>query len=253
MTLTLHAERAGTGPRLVLVHGFTQTGRCWGPLAGALAAHHEVLMLDAPGHGRSRHLRDDLDAGAARIAATGGRATYLGYSMGARFCLHVALRAPELVRALVLVGGTAGIDDADARSARAAQDRDTAARLRRDGLVAFLDDWLDQPLFAHLPAERAFRDERLDNDVEGLASSLELAGTGSQDPSWDRLHLLSMPVLAVSGALDEKFSALAARLVEYIGPNATAATIAGAGHAAHLEQPEAFLDVLLPWLAHVGG
>ena len=49
----LHAERDGSGPRLVLVHGFTQTGRCWGPVAEDLATDHEVVRVDAPGHGRS--------------------------------------------------------------------------------------------------------------------------------------------------------------------------------------------------------
>ena len=51
--MSLHAERRGTGPRLVMVHGFTQTGRCWGPEAEALATDHELVLVDAPGHGRS--------------------------------------------------------------------------------------------------------------------------------------------------------------------------------------------------------
>jgi 2-succinyl-6-hydroxy-2,4-cyclohexadiene-1-carboxylate synthase len=245
----LHAEREGSGPRLVLVHGFTQTGRCWGPEASDLARDHEVIRVDAPGHGGSADVLAGLRTGGRLIADQGGRATYLGYSMGARFCLHIALSNPELVSGLVLVGGTAGIDDPAERAARREQDLRTAARIRAEGLEAFLDAWLRQPLFADLSPAQAFRAERLTNTVDGLVSSLEQAGTGAQDPSWDKLGRLAMPVLVVVGARDDKFAALGERIVGAIGPNATFAAVPDAGHAAHLEQPEAFLAVLRPWLA----
>lgn len=244
----LHAERSGHGSPIVLVHGFTQTGQCWGPEADDLATDHEVIRVDAPGHGRSTDILAGLRTGGRLIADQGGEATYLGYSMGARFCLHLALSNPELVRGLVLIGATAGIEDAQERAARRVQDLQTAARLQADGLEAFLDAWLAQPLFAHLSADRAFRTERLENSIEGLVSSLEQAGTGTQDPSWHKLGRLTMPVLVVAGERDDKFSALARRMAIDIGDNATLALIPDAGHAAHLEQPTAFLAVLRPWL-----
>jgi 2-succinyl-6-hydroxy-2,4-cyclohexadiene-1-carboxylate synthase len=250
--MLLHAERRGSGPKLVLVHGFTQTRRCWGPEADALADDHEVVLVDAPGHGRSAEISVDLRTGGRLIADQGGEATYLGYSMGARLCLHVALTDPELVRGLVLLGATAGIEDPEERERRHEQDLATAARIERDGLPTFLDDWLAQPLFAGLPPERTFRRERLENTVEGLQSSLEQAGTGSQDPSWHELHRLDMPVLVLAGADDTKFAALAQRIAGEIGPNATLALIEDAGHAAHLEQPERFLAVVQPWLTRHG-
>lgn len=245
----LHAERAGSGPPIVLVHGFTQTSACWGPEAIDLATDHAVIRVDAPGHGRSAEVRAGLHTGGRLIADQGGRATYLGYSMGARFCLHLALSNPELVAGLVLVGGTAGIEDPAERAARRQQDLRTADRIRAEGLEDFLDAWLRQPLFADLSPAQAFRSERLANTVEGLVSSLEQAGTGAQDPSWDKLARLAMPVLVVAGARDAKFTALGQRMAAAIGPNATFAEVAGAGHAAHLEQPAAFLAVLRPWLA----
>ena len=138
------------------------------------------------------------------------------------------------------------------REQRHQQDLATAARIGRDGLERFLDDWLAQPLFAGLPAERSFRSERLENTVAGLQSSLEQAGTGSQDPSWHRLAGLDMPVLVLAGAADHKFAALAERLADEIGDNATLALIEGAGHAAHLEAPDRFLAVVQPWLTRHG-
>jgi len=245
----LHAERRGSGPRLVLVHGFTQTGRCWGPEVDALAVDHEVVLVDAPGHGRSADVAADLRTGGQLITDQGGEATYLGYSMGARFCLHAALTNPDRVRGLVLLGATAGIEDPVEREARRQQDLATAARIEHEGLEAFLDGWLAQPLFAGLPPDRAYRAERLENTVAGLRSSLEHAGTGAQDPTWDELQRLAMPVLVLAGAVDAKFAALAERLAASIGPNATVRLIEGAGHAAHLEQPEAFVAAVRPWLA----
>jgi 2-succinyl-6-hydroxy-2,4-cyclohexadiene-1-carboxylate synthase len=235
--------------RLVLVHGFTQTARSWDELARRMAgAGHEPLALDAPGHGAAGELDLDLVDGGSWLAAAGGRATYVGYSMGGRLCLHAALAAPDVVRGLVLVSATGGIDDAAERGERRRADDALADRIERIGVPAFLDEWLAQPLFAGLDDRAAGRAERLHNTAAGLAASLRRAGTGTQVPLWDRLATLDVPTLVVAGALDTKFVALAERLASTI-PGAELAVVEGAGHTVHLEQPDRFLDVLLPWLA----
>jgi 2-succinyl-6-hydroxy-2,4-cyclohexadiene-1-carboxylate synthase len=247
--MALHVERQGVGPTVVLVHGFTQTGRSWAKIAEDLVGDHEVVRPDAPGHGGSADVRADLtEGGDLLIDAAGGPATFVGYSMGARFCLHAALQQPSRVRGLVLVGATAGLDDPAERAERRTQDAALAAQLEAEGLDAFLEHWLAQPLFARLSVAQADRADRGRNTVAGLRSSLELAGTGTQLPLWDRLPDLSMPVLAVAGAEDAKFGALAARLVDAIGPTATLGLVSGAGHAAHLEQPDTFVELLRGWL-----
>jgi 2-succinyl-6-hydroxy-2,4-cyclohexadiene-1-carboxylate synthase len=247
--MALHVERRGRGPRLVLVHGFTQTGRSWGTLADDLAADHEVLLPDAPGHGGSAGVEADLPTGADRLAAETGPATYVGYSMGARLCLHVAVQHPDRVSGIVLVGGTAGLDDPRERAARVAQDLATSQRLADEGLDAFLEGWVAQPMFRGVPADRVGMDDRRRNTVAGLRSSLELAGTGAQQPLWDRLGEVRCPVLLMAGAADGKFRELARRMQAAIGAGATLAEVPGAGHAAHLEQPESFLLILREWLA----
>ncbi len=244
---------AGPGARIVLVHGFTQTGRSWGRLAAPLAGDHEVVLVDAPGHGGSAAIHVDLAGGAELLGAAGGPATYVGYSMGGRFALHLALARPDLVQALVLLGATAGIEDAAERAARRAADEALAAELERDGLDAFLERWLAQPLFASLPAEAIDLDDRRRNTVTGLASSLRLAGTGTQTPLWDRLGALAMPVLVVAGDRDAKFTALGRRMADTIGSNAGFSVVPNAGHAAHLEQPAATFEVVRPWLERVSG
>jgi 2-succinyl-6-hydroxy-2,4-cyclohexadiene-1-carboxylate synthase len=244
----LHGERDGSGPRLVLLHGFGQTCRCWGPVAAALAARHEVVRLDAPGHGGSAAVVADLPTAGRLIAEAGGPAIYLGYSMGARMALHVATEAAGAVRGLVLLGGTPGIEDAE-RAERRSRDHALARRIRAEGVDWFVGWWLDQPLFAGLPAGARFEDERRRNTAEGLARSLELAGTGSQAPLWSALPGIEAPVLVMAGEDDERYAAIAGRMAAAIGTHARVALVPGAGHSAHLEQPAAFLEVLEPWLA----
>ena len=232
----------------MLVHGFTQTGASWAALASSLAADHEVICIDAPGHGGSSDVRADLVDGGRLIGDVGGRATYVGYSMGGRLALHLALARPDLVERLVLLGATGGIDDERERAARRTADEVLAASIEADGVAAFVDRWLAQPLFAGLPDDPADRAHRGTNTAAGLASSLRLAGTGTQTPLWDRLPELSMPVLVLVGEHDTKFTALGRRLAEAIGPNAAFAVVPGAGHAAHLERPDTFVALLRDWL-----
>jgi pimeloyl-ACP methyl ester carboxylesterase len=97
------------------------------------------------------------------------------------------------------------------------------------------------------PDQRGLEDRRR-NTVAGLAASLRHTGTGTQRPLWDDVGALTMPALLVAGERDEKFTALAHRLAAAWGGQATVQLIAGAGHACHLEQPDAFLDAVLPFL-----
>jgi 2-succinyl-6-hydroxy-2,4-cyclohexadiene-1-carboxylate synthase len=141
---------------------------------------------------------------------------------------------------LVLVGATAGIVDKAERAQRRAADEALAQRIEAEGVEKFVDWWLNQPLFATLPAPAAGRELRVTNPAAGLASSLRLAGTGSQAPLWDRLSGLTMPVLVVAGELDTRYADLGRRLASAIGKNAELVLIPGAGHACHLERPDAF-------------
>jgi 2-succinyl-6-hydroxy-2,4-cyclohexadiene-1-carboxylate synthase len=227
----------GSGSRLVLAHGFTQNSAGWGPFGTILAGSHEVLALDLPGHGGSDAVRADLPGTARLLGGAGGVADYLGYSLGGRVALHLALDRPDLVRRLVLVGATAGIVDPGARAQRREADEALALELETGGLEPFLDRWLAGPLFRSLPAGAAGLEGRRRNTAGGLASSLRLCGTGSQDPLWDRLPELAMPVLLLAGVLDLRFGETARVMAPAIGPNARFSLVPGAGHACQLERP----------------
>ena len=236
--------------RVVLLHGFTQTGASWGRVAAALRADgHEVSAPDLPGHAGTPPLSlpDSADALADRF----GEAAYVGYSMGGRLALHLALRRPSVVTRLALVGATAGLDDARERNARRHADELLAGRLEALGVERFVEEWLAQPMFERLPTDAADVAARLTSSADGLAGALRLGGTGAQEPLWDRLPelgVVGLPVLVLAGELDGKFKVLARRLADAIGPTARVDWVPGAGHAAHLEQPDAFLALVRPFL-----
>jgi 2-succinyl-6-hydroxy-2,4-cyclohexadiene-1-carboxylate synthase len=159
-----------------------------------------------------------------------------GYSFGARVALHFALRHPARVHRLVLLGATRGIGDPVERDARRRSDNALAQRIESIGAEAFLDEWLAREMFASIPDDALERKAR-SSDAAGLADSLRLAGTGTQRWLAPELASLSMPTLALAGALDEKFRLEATSIADGV-VDGRADVVADAHHAAHLEQPE---------------
>ncbi|MGI8984220.1 MAG: alpha/beta fold hydrolase [Acidimicrobiales bacterium] len=249
MTVALHRAFDWRGPdSVVLVHGFTQTLRSWDHLAGLLAESFQVVRVDLPGHGGSAGVDLSFEDTADALGVAGGRATYVGYSLGGRLCLRLAVDHPELVQSLVLVGASPGLADAGEREARRAADEALAGDVERLGTAAFLDRWLAQPLFSTLVPDAGDLESRRANPPAGLAAALRRLGTGAQEPLWDRLGALDMPVLAVTGQNDAKFSCLAEQMAAAIGANADAVALAGAGPTAHRERRESFHHLLNAFL-----
>jgi 2-succinyl-6-hydroxy-2,4-cyclohexadiene-1-carboxylate synthase len=177
----------------------------------------------------------------------GGRATYVGYSMGGRLCLQLALDRPECVERVALISASPGIADDHERARRLAADEQLARDIERDGVDAFLERWLAQPMFATLPPDAADVDDRTRaNTVERLTQQLRVLGQGAQPDNWPRLGELRMPVLLVAGALDAKYVDVARRMAEQI-PHARVEIIDGAGHACHLERPDEVAHALTSW------
>jgi len=257
----LHVEARGTGPPLVLLHGFTQTGRLWGPFGERLAVSRTVVAVDLPGHGGSGAVRADLPASAALVAEAvrdtlgpaGEPCDLLGYSLGARVALHVALGAGLALRRVVLIGATAGIEDPVRRAQRRQADEARADALEASGDVErFVSAWLRAPMFSRLAAAGAAgAAERLRNSAPGLASSLRLCGTGTQEPLWDRLPSCPCPVLALAGTDDTAFAAHAVRLARTVRQG-VASLVPGGGHAAHLAQPHQVARLVGHWLGAGG-
>jgi 2-succinyl-6-hydroxy-2,4-cyclohexadiene-1-carboxylate synthase len=251
-SFVLHRVVAGSGRRVVLVHGFTQTHRSWDDVAASLAdGEFEVVRVDLPGHGGSAEVRLAFVDTAAALGETGGAGCYVGYSMGGRLSLRLAVDRPELVRALVLVSASPGLADAAERAERRRSDSRLAADLEAGGTHGFLERWLAQPLFEATTPRHADLAARRANPPGGLAYALRQLGTGKQEPLWDRLGELSMPVLLVVGEHDAKFRRIADEMVAEMGTGRVRVEVVeGAGHAVPLDKPETCARLIAGFAAH---
>lgn len=262
--LRLHVERAGAGPPLVLLHGFTGATTTWTPLLPRLATEHETLAIDLPGHGLSSAPASPARYALARFAddllrvldaLVIDRFALLGYSMGGRAALRVALRAPDRVAALVLESTSPGIADPARRAERHEADGALADEIEREGVSAFVRRWETLPLWASqhaLPASARsrLRAQREANDAAGLANSLRGAGAGEDEPVLAQLGTFKAPVLLVAGALDGPYVAAGGEMAGAF-PNARLTVVPDAGHAVHLERPDALTDAILEFLRGV--
>jgi len=237
-------ERWGEGSPLLLLHGFTGTRQAWNHLRPLLGPRFAVVAPDLPGHGESPCDPDitfeaTLSSLLRLLDALGSeRIDVAGYSLGARVALGLALRAPDRVR-------------------RRRSDGELAAAIERDGVEAFVDRWEALPLFDGLralpaPLLASLRERRRSHRPEALAGSLRALSLGAQPNYWSRLWNLRTPTLLLTGARDSKFTATARAMAAEL-PLVWGHVFPGAGHAPHLEVPEAYARELqgflfAPWI-----
>jgi 2-succinyl-6-hydroxy-2,4-cyclohexadiene-1-carboxylate synthase len=263
---SLNLEVGGSGPAIVLLHGFTGSATGWGAFGERLRERFTTVAVDIAGHGQSdkpveidhyrmpRVVADIVEA--VRMAGF-ERCPWLGYSMGGRTGLHVAAAFPASVERLALIGASAGIADAAGRAARVADDERLAQRILNEGIPAFVDHWESIPLFASqrsLPQETraAIRAGRLKCDPMGLANSLRGMGTGTQEPLHGRLAAFEMPVLAMAGELDTRYTGIAREMAGAI-PRGRCAVVPDAGHAAQVENPDWCAEQVIAFVLDVEG
>lgn len=251
----------GAGDPLVLLHGFTGAAASWDEHLDALAAQFRVIAPDLPGHGRTPATADatamtveaTADALAALLDRLGAAPAHaLGYSMGARVALRLAVAHPEAVARLVLESPAAGIADPAERAARRTADETLAERIEREGLEAFVTAWERNPVFStHAAADPALlshqRAIRLASDPRGLAQSLRAAGQGAMEPLHDRLAAVAAPTLVIGGRLDATGRPRAEAVASGI-PGARLALLDEVGHTPHLEAPGAFARLVVDFL-----
>src|SRR5262249_40601079 len=153
-----------------------------------------------PARYRMEHAVADLTGLLDRLGIA--RAAWLGYSMGGRVALQLAVAQPARVAALVLESASPGIADPAERAARVRGDGALADFVAREGIGAFVARWEGLPLFAsqdRLPSatRAALRRQRLANGPVGLANSLRGLGQGAQAPLCDELGSAEVPTLLV--------------------------------------------------------
>lgn len=264
----LHAQRLQGGePALLLLHGFTGSTESWCEVIGAIVTLHPAtrrptfLTVDLPGHGKSSALEDprsyDLERLADHLtlvldAARTERVVVLGYSLGGRAALRLALRHPQRVRGLILESTSPGIEDDAERETRRRNDEELADYILRQGMEAFVDRWERLPLWAsqtRLDARRRgkLRQQRLSQSPMGLANSLRGAGAGRDVPVLDRLGEIPVPVLLIAGELDPRYVDHARGMASRLRA-ARVAIVPGAGHAVHVERPTEYARIVSAFL-----
>ena len=257
----LNVEIGGEGPPMVLLHGFTGSAESWRTHVAVFRNKFKTVAVELLGHGASDSPADParfrMDRCVEDLAAVFdhlglARVDLLGYSMGGRVALHMAAAHPERVGTLVLESASPGLARLDERQARAASDEALANSIEQRGLEAFVERWSELPLFASqatLPevVRAELRAQRLRNNPRGLANCLRGLGAGVAPALWERLKEVRMPTLVMAGALDHKYAAIAQAMAASLATSQLA-NVPDAGHAAHLEQPEAFDRLVLAFL-----
>jgi 2-succinyl-6-hydroxy-2,4-cyclohexadiene-1-carboxylate synthase len=259
--MILHITETGSGPPLLLLHGFTGSAAEWYDLLPELASGRRVIMPDLIGHGASAAPDDPARYTMERCVADLltvldqlelAQVDLLGYSMGGRVALHLAAAAPERINRLILESAAPGIADEAERAARAAADDALADQIEAAGVEWFVEHWTAIPLFASQtalpePVRAAQRERRLAQRPHGLANSLRGMGAGRQASLWERLSDIDLPTLIISGEFDIKYVTIGNQMAEMM-PQARHAIVPNAGHTVHLEQPQAFNKIVVRYL-----
>jgi 2-succinyl-6-hydroxy-2,4-cyclohexadiene-1-carboxylate synthase len=239
-------------PKIVFLHGFLGSGSDWLPFARKLEDRFCSILVDLPGHGEAGipdeaetdgFFMQTVDALVGEIRSLSAEPCVLvGYSMGGRIGLALALRFPELFSKAVIVSSSPGLRTEEERAARRKSDEGVARKIERN-FEGFIEFWYDQPLFSTLKSHALFREVealRKQGSPENLARALRLLGTGNQPSFWDELPGNRLPMLFCVGEKDAKYVEIGHRMAA-VCPKSRVELFEGCGHTLHIEEPERFL------------
>lgn len=247
----VHVEAVGSGPPLVLLHGWAMHGGVFAPLVGRLRARCTLHLVDLPGHGRSRGsaVPLQLEAGVAAIAeAVPPSAPWCGWSLGGLFALHAAATRPRQVTALAMLCATPRFVRGEAWPWGVSAEifRDFAEGLRQD-YRATLERFVALEAFGsdHAREEmRALRDAlfaRGEPAASVLSEGLALLQTADLR---EVLPGLQVPSLWIAGRRDRLVDPRAMAAATAMAPHARVEVVEHAGHAPFLTHAQQVADSL---------
>lgn len=227
---------------VVMLHGFGGTARQWDRVVALIDRDRYSPVALELGDATPLSL-----AGAVELVARAQSGPFVlcGYSMGGRVALHVALAMPALVSRLVLVSTSAGIEQAEARSARLAADELLAVETEDGSVEDFIVRWRRTALFAEDPAwvQEVVAEDTRRLTPQLLAATLRAYSAGLLEPLWGRLGSLEMPVAVLAGERDTRYRELGQRLAGELA-RGSYALVRGAGHRIAIEAPAAVAGAL---------
>jgi len=243
----IYYEVHGAGPPLLLTHGYSSTSGMWQGQIAALSKHHKLVLWDMRGHGQSDYPDDPAaysealtvaDMAALLDAVGAGAAIVGGLSLGGYMSLAFYRAHPERVRALLIIDTGPGFKKDDAREVWNKRAHDTGDRFDREGLQVLKSGSRERSTVTH-------------RDASGLARAARGMLTQRDARVIESLPDIKVPSLIVVGADDAPFLAASDYMAAKI-PGAQKVVIPAAGHAVNIDQPQAFIDVVLTFLDGVG-
>ncbi|MGH2906129.1 MAG: alpha/beta fold hydrolase [Solirubrobacterales bacterium] len=232
---------------LILLHGFAQTPQSWQTTIDHLPGGREIHAIELLGHGETAlqsgepsvdSVREHVLEEMADLAVEA--AIVWGYSQGARVAMDLALHAHSHVSGLILESGIPGIENPVDRASRRSRDAAMAGRIESAPIEEFVELWEKVPALSGQSSEviERQRPDRLSHDPQALAAALRGIGQAAYEPMWERLRVVEVPVLLITGERDAVYTAHADRMAGTL-PDAIHVSIAHAGHAVHIAEPEA--------------
>ncbi len=224
-----------------------------------LGNRFSYLVVDLPGHGQTKVTgKDDLynmqNTAQALIELLDKLAIkkcfLLGYSMGGRLALYLALHFPQYFSKVVLESASPGLKTATQRTQRVNQDLKLAQQLESTDFELFLTKWYYNPLFASLKKNPQFSEllaKRLQNNPLELARSLRNLSTGLQSSLWEKLPDNKIPMLLLAGELDRKFVEINTEMAN-LYDRIQLTIVADCGHNIHFENPVQFTNIVRDFL-----
>src|SRR3954449_2322187 len=231
--VSIHYEVHGTGPTLLLTHGYSLTSEMWKGQIGALSQRHQLVLWDMRGHGQSDYPEDpgaysealtiaDMAALLDEIGVSS--AIVGGLSLGGYMSLAFYRAHPERVRALLIIDTGPGFKKDDAREAWNQRAHDTGDRFEREGLAVLTSASRERSTVSH-------------RDASGLARAAHGMLTQRDARVIESLPDIKVPSLIVVGADDTPFLAASDYMAARI-PGATKVVVPAAGHAVNIDQPQ---------------
>ncbi len=241
--VNIYYEVHGSGPPLLLTHGYSSTSGMWRGQVEALSKHHKLVLWDMRGHGQSDYPGDPAaysealtvgDMAALLDEVGAAKAIVGGLSLGGYMSLAFYRVHPERVRALLIIDTGPGFKKDDARDVWNKRAHYTGDRFDREGLEVLKTGSRERSSVTH-------------RDASGLARAARGMLTQRDAGVIETLPNIKVPSLVVVGADDTPFLAASDYMAAKI-PGARKVVVPAAGHAVNIDQPQAFIEAVLPFL-----